>query len=41
MCKGVCEGILLSGQKLKEYFPLQPDDKNELPNELSFGKTNT
>jgi len=39
--KGVSEGILLSGQKLKEYFPLQPDDKNELPNEISFGKTNT
>lgn len=37
--KGVCEGIILSGQKLKAFFPLKADDKNELPNELSFGKT--
>lgn len=35
--KGVCEGVRLSGEKLKEYFPVSPDDLNELTNELSFG----
>lgn len=36
--KGVCAGIRLAGEKLKEYFPLQPDDVNELSDELSIGK---
>ena len=39
--KGVCEGIALAGRQLKAYFPYQPDDKNELPDELSYGKTNS
>lgn len=34
---GLVDGIRLCGQKLKEHFPYQQDDINELPNELSFG----
>ncbi|MAY82963.1 MAG: hypothetical protein CMP59_02420 [Flavobacteriales bacterium] len=32
------EGIKMSGMKLKEFFPLADDDKNELSDEISFGK---
>ncbi len=35
--KGLIEGILLSGQKLKEHFPWTPGDENELTNEISKG----
>lgn len=35
---GICQSILLCGQKLKEYFPHEEDDKNELPDEVSFSK---
>ncbi len=35
---GLAKGIALAGQKLKEHFPYQKDDVNELPNEISFGK---
>jgi len=34
---GLKEGILATGQKLKEYFPFQTDDKDELSNEISSG----
>ncbi len=34
---GLCAGIRMTGEKLKAYFPYQSDDKNELPNEVSFG----
>jgi uncharacterized membrane protein len=34
---GVCEGVLLVGQKLKEFFPRQSNDQNELPDEISYG----
>ena len=33
--KGLCDGILACGQKLKQYFPRQHDDKNELSNTVS------
>jgi uncharacterized membrane protein len=36
--KGLCEGIKKSGEQLKKHFPYQSDDKNELSDELSFGK---
>ena len=36
--EGLIFGILAAGEKLKEYFPHQPDDINELPDEISFGK---
>lgn len=33
---GVCEVIHQVGDKLQTFFPIQPDDKNELSNEISF-----
>ena len=35
---GVCEGVAMVGDKLKTLFPYQSDDKNELPDEISYGK---
>lgn len=36
---GVCEGIKLAGQKLKDHFPhAGDDDVNELPDEISYGR---
>jgi len=35
---GLSEGILMAGKKLKEHFPYQNDDVNELSDEISFGK---
>lgn len=34
---GLCQGIQMIGDKLKVYFPVQADDVNELPNDISFG----
>ncbi len=36
--KGIAEAVLKTGDKLKEFFPYQKDDVNELPDEISFGK---
>jgi len=36
--EGLVEGIMQAGLQLKKYFPRQTDDKNELSDELSFGK---
>jgi uncharacterized membrane protein len=36
--EGLMQGIKLTGTKLKEFFPYQKDDTNELSNEISFGK---
>lgn len=35
---GLAEGIIRAGERLKEHFPYQEDDENELPDEISFGK---
>lgn len=35
---GICEGIYLAGQQLKKHFPYKTGDKNELSDEISFGK---
>lgn len=35
---GLSEVILQIGQKLKEYFPYQKDDVNELSNQISYTK---
>lgn len=34
---GLIDGIAQIGEKLKSYFPIAADDKNELSNEISFG----
>ncbi len=34
---GLAKGILMAGTKLKEHFPHQQDDVNELSDEISFG----
>lgn len=36
--EGLSEGILLAGKQLKTHFPYLKEDKNELSDELSFGK---
>jgi uncharacterized membrane protein len=35
---GLITGIHMAGKALKEYFPYQSDDINELSDEISFGK---
>lgn len=36
--KGLSEGIAMAGQQLKLHFPYKSNDKNELSDEISFGK---
>lgn len=36
--KGVTEGILKVGDKLKAHFPYQQDDINELPDDISYSE---
>lgn len=36
---GLVTGIKLTGEKLKEHFPYQADDVNELSDEISYGKS--
>ncbi|MFW6094890.1 MAG: TPM domain-containing protein [bacterium] len=36
--EGLVKGIKMAGDALKEYFPYQSDDVNELSNEISYGK---
>jgi uncharacterized membrane protein len=35
--EGLRKGILMAGDALKEHFPHQADDVNELPDDISFG----
>lgn len=35
---GVCTGIQEAGEQLKQYFPYQSDDENELPDDISYGR---
>ena len=35
---GISRGIFLIGEKLKEFFPYQDDDVNELPDDISMGE---
>ncbi len=37
-CKGICEVVEQVGEILTLYFPIQADDKNELPNEVIIEK---
>ena len=34
--QGLVAGITLAGEKLKAHFPYQTNDKNELPDEISY-----
>lgn len=34
--EGLAKGILMTGLQLKEFFPYQKNDVNELPNDISF-----
>ncbi len=36
-CAGLETGIRLAGEQLKEHFPYQDGDVNELPDDISFG----
>lgn len=36
--QGLVEGIEMVGPKLKQFFPYQKDDVNELSDEISFGE---
>jgi len=36
--KGLVTGINMAGDALKDHFPYQSDDVNELSNEISFGE---
>jgi uncharacterized membrane protein len=38
LTEGLISGILMAGEKLKEHFPYLEGDKNELSNDISFGK---
>lgn len=35
--EGVIKAINMIGVKLKKYFPIENDDKNEISNDISFG----
>ncbi len=37
-CEGVCHGVAAIGQHLKAYFPWDPSDRDELPDEISTGE---
>lgn len=38
MCQGLCEAINNVSLKLKQFFPYQSDDVNELSDDISYGK---
>lgn len=37
LAEGLSNGILKAGEQLKQHFPYQSNDKNELSDEISFG----
>ena len=39
--EGLSKGILMAGEKLKEHFPYQRNDVNELSDDISFGNPET
>ena len=38
VCEGICLGIRGIGEKLKTYFPVEKNDRNELPDSISEEK---
>lgn len=37
--EGIIEGVKMAGNQLKQHFPIQKNDINELPDDISFGKS--
>ena len=37
-CDGLCMGVERLGEQLREHFPYERDDVNELSDDVSFGK---
>jgi len=35
---GLAKGIIMAGEQLKDHFPYQVDDVNELSDDISYGK---
>jgi uncharacterized membrane protein len=38
LADGIVAGVIQAGKALKEFFPRQHDDVNELPDDIIFGK---
>ncbi len=38
ICQGLCMAVENVGEKLKQFFPYQEDDINELSDEISYGE---
>ncbi len=36
--EGICEGVDMTGEMLKQHFPKSGNDKNQLSDEISYGK---
>ncbi|MEL7250907.1 MAG: TPM domain-containing protein [Bacteroidota bacterium] len=36
-CAGIVAAVDIIGEKLKTFFPIQKDDENELPDDISYG----
>ena len=36
-CAGIVAAVDIIGEKLKAFFPVQKDDENELPHDISYG----
>jgi len=34
--EGLCKAVILAGEQLRNHFPYQGDDRNELPDDVSF-----
>ena len=39
LAQGLAEGILMAGEQLKAHFPYQQNDRNELSDDISFGRS--
>ena len=36
IANGLCEGICIAGEQLKLHFPISTNDRDELPNTISY-----